>query len=115
MNDGPSNADSSNPMPRIRAVLLAGFVAADIAGLLYLALAGRFMEALTLNPLALFGALLGGGLMGMAFGVLCGLTLSMVLGVQSSSKGWLAPILVSGCVGTATGWMIAYVIMGMLS
>ena len=104
----------SDPVPGIRAVLLAGFLSGNAFGLLYLTFTGHLLESLWLNPLALVGAILGIGLVGVTIGAMCGLSLRLLLGEQKAKDGWLLPSLVAGAASAASGLWIAYMLVAMV-
>jgi hypothetical protein len=103
-----------NPVPGIRAVLVAGFMSGNVLGWLYLAVTGHLLESLSLNPVALGGAFLGVGLVGMWVGAVSGLSLRLLLGERTASDGWYAPIIVAGAASGGMGLLIASFVVGVL-
>lgn len=104
----------SDPTSGIRAVLLVGFLSGDTFGLLYLTFTGHLLESLWLNPLALFGAFLGIGMVGAMIGSVFGLSSRMLLGKRWAKNGWLVPVLVAGTASGVAGLLQAYVLVALV-
>lgn len=109
-----TEAPEPNPVPRIRAMFITGFITSDTCGVLYLLIIGRLWESITLNPLAVVGALLGVGLSGMLIGNLAGLSLRLLLGERSGAAGWVMSVAVAGVAAAVTGLAIAVVLTSLL-
>src|SRR5579864_8515287 len=95
-----------DPMPVIRAVLLAGFISGNAIGLIYLTLEGHLLESLQQNPLALFGAILGIGIAGTMVGGACGLMIKLVQEKRGATDVG-GPVIVSAAVSGLVGFLIA--------
>jgi hypothetical protein len=103
----------SDPTAGIRAVFLAGFFTGNACGLLYLAITGHLWESFTQNPLALFGAFLGIGLVGSMIGGVCGLSLKLLLG---KGKPNAVPVVVAGVASAALGlWITTFLVAALWS
>jgi hypothetical protein len=102
-----------DPMPGIRAVLIAGFVSGNSVDLIFLALEGHLLESLELNPLALFGALLGVGIAGMMTGAFAGLIVKLVQEKRGATDVG-GPVIVSAVISGLVGFAIANAIIGVL-
>ena len=103
-----------DPMPGIRAVLIAGFVSDNAVGLACLTLEGHLSESLRLNPLALLGAILGVGIAGMLVGAVCGLFLGLRLEKQGAADVSREPVVVSAIASALVGLLIASVAISAL-
>ena len=103
-----------DPMPGIRAVLIAGFVSGNAVGLAYLTLEGHLSESLRLNPLALLGAILGVGIAGTLVGAVCGLFLRLRLEKQGAADVSRGPVVVSAFASALVELLIASVAISAL-
>ena len=100
-------------MPGIRAVLAAGFLTGNAVGLLYLTYEGHLSESLELNPLALFGAILGVGIAGMMAGAACGLCIKLLQEKRGAAEVG-GPIIVSAAASGLVGFLIANALISAL-
>jgi hypothetical protein len=106
-------SDPPDPTPAIRAVLLTGFFSGNAVGLVYMAVRGVLLEAIQLNPLAVFGGFLFVGLLGLMVGAFSGLSLKLLLDkVSGDTAPWWMPAFVAGCFSALVGF---YVTHGMTS
>jgi hypothetical protein len=103
-----------DPMPGIRAVLITGFLSGNVIGLIYLALEGHLGESLRLNPVALFGAVLGVGIAGMMVGAACGLFLRLRLEKRGAADVSQGPLVVSAVASAFVGFVIASAVINAL-
>jgi hypothetical protein len=102
--------NESDPTLGIRAVFLAGFLSGNVCGFLYLTFSGHLLESLWLNPLALFGAFLFVGLVGMLVAALSGFSFKLTA-AERAKDDWLVPVVVAGIASAVTGLVITYTLV----
>jgi xanthosine utilization system XapX-like protein len=109
--------EESDPRPGIRAVLLTGFCAGNVCGLLYALLTGHLFEPWWSDAyalLALAGTVAAVGLMGTMVGALVGLSARLLLHGAGLSQSWWPPVLVSGIASGSLGIATAAFLVGAL-
>lgn len=109
-----SDPSNNNEAQGIRSVLIAGPACSVVMGMLFLLIQGLLWEAITLNPLALIGALLGLGLVGAIVGNISGMGLRMLLRDESSNDDWQIPVIAAGAASALVGLMITHFLAGLL-
>ncbi|MBX9681408.1 MAG: hypothetical protein K2X38_21850 [Gemmataceae bacterium] len=107
----------ADPWPGIRAVLVTGCLAGNIAGLLHVLLAGYLLQSWWFHLYALlaaFGTMAGVGIVGMMAGTLVGLSTRMFLHGMRISESWWPPVILSGFASASLGLCIAAFLVAML-
>jgi hypothetical protein len=110
--------DVSDPRPGIRAVLLTGFFAGNVCGLLYALLTGRLFENLgwidSYALLAFVGAMMGVGIVGTMVGAFVALSARLLLHGMRLSESWWTPVVLSGLTSGLIGLCVAVFLVGAL-
>ncbi len=99
-----------DPMPGIRAILLAGFLSGNGLGLFYITVSGNFAKLL-MEPLAVLGVFLAIGLAGLMVGTFLGLTLRLFQRDQKANEGWHGPIFVAVLASGTIGVLVTHALI----
>jgi len=109
--------EESDPRPGIRAVLVTGFCAGNVCGMLYALLSGHLFEAWWSDPyalLALAGSMLCVGVMGTMVGALVGLSSRLLFHGTGVSESWWPPVVLSAIASGLLGICVAGFLVGAL-